>query len=78
MKKRLKRVYDWRLWDELKNGQLVYGIDLSDGRPKVIELWEYTVEQVARLMEQHRKTEYSMLLFYVLVEEEEDDEDVDC
>ena len=78
MKKRLKRVYDWRLWDELKNGQLVYGIDLSDGRPKVIELWEYTVEQVARLMEQHRKTEYSMLLFYVLVEDEVDDEDVDC
>lgn len=78
MKKRLERLYDWRLWDELKKGQLVYGIDLSDGRPNVIELWEYTVEQVARLMEQHRKTEYSTLLFYVLVEEEADDDDADC
>ena len=78
MKKRLERLYDWRVWDELKKGQLVYGIDLSDGRPKVIELWEYTVEQVARLMEQHRKTEYSTLLFYTLVEEEEDHGDADC
>lgn len=72
MGKKLERTYEWEIWGELKRGELVYAIDLSGTKPKVVELWEYTVEQVARLTEGETKIEY-----YVVVDVEEGDEDAE-
>ena len=70
MSKKLERMYEWTIWDALKRGELVYAIDLSGTKPKVVELWEYTVEQVARLTEGSSKIEY-----YGVVDAEKGDED---
>lgn len=78
MSKKLKSLYNWKVWDALKEGKLVYAIDLTGVRPEVILLWEYTVEQVARFMEQHKKDDDYTALFYVAVDVEEDDDDADC
>lgn len=80
MSKKLESLYNWKVWDALKEGKLVYAIDLTGVRPEVILLWEYTVEQVARFMAQHKKDDDYTALFYVAVdvEEEEDDDDADC
>ena len=77
MSKKLESLYNWKVWDALKEGKLVYAIDLTGTRPKVISLWEYTVEQVARLMEQHKKDDDFTALFYVAVDVEEGDEDAE-
>ena len=78
MSKKLESLYNWKVWDALKEGKLVYAIDLTGVRPKVILLWEYTVEQVARFMAQHKKDDDFTALFYVAVDAEEGDEDDDA
>ena len=67
-----KRIWYWRLWDELKTGKEVFAVILKGKRPQLRCVSDFSVKETADMLQQYSEENGEILFFGKEVTEDDD------